>query len=339
MRWPFATLRSAVVRPSVVPPTATTEAAWQLGGHLPELAPDRLPAAVLLPGDQRALRLGQGMDFEQLRPYQPGEPASRIDWRISARGQTPMVRVFREPAQRQCHLVLDTGRSMFFGTRQQLKISQALLAGQLLTAAALQHNLSVSLHTPGLAELPCRHPSAHRAPLLHRWQEIGASLDAADARTAGQDAGQGAGQIAGQMAGQTEPDWSGYRGRLYQQLPPGQVLIVLGDFLHDFAADADLMAWVPLASRHRILWISLYDPAEQQLPDMGRVSFVGEPQAHRLNTHDPAVRARIADQFAAKQAALTALAQSTHGVHLAVSTAWSIDTLLARLNDALTEAA
>lgn len=319
MRWSFATRRSAETRPSVAPPAAATEAAWQLGGHLPELAPDRLPAAVLLPGDQRAVRLGQGMDFEQLRPYQPGEPASRIDWRISARGQIPMVRVFREPAQRQCHLVLDTGPSMFFGTRQQLKITQGLLVGQLLTAAALHQNLAVSLHTPGIAALPCRHPSTHRAALLHRWQELTAWLDAESPADV--------------------TDWFGYRSRLYQQLPAGQVIVVIGDFLADQSADPSLMDWLPLATRHRLIFISLFDPAEAKLPDIGRAAFATHHGVQRINTHDPAVRAAVADAFGARQAALDALAQSAHGLHVPVATTDSLQTLVTALSEALAESA
>ena len=319
MRWPFSAAREAAPVPTVAPSAAATEAVWQLGGHLPALAPDRLPVAVLLPGDQRAVRLGQGMDFEQVRPYQPGEPASHIDWRISARSPVPMVRVFREPAQRQCHLVLDTAPSMFFGTRHQLKITQAMLVGQLLTAAALQQNLAVSLHTPGLASLPCRHPSTHRAPLVHRWQEIGVALDA--------------------LPPSACPDWPGYRGRLYQQLPAGQVLIVLGDFLCDTAEDARLMNWVPLASRHRLILVSLYDPAEQALPDIGRVTFAGNPLPLRINTHDAAVRNRLSERFTAKQQALTALAISTQGIHCAVPTTLEPSALLGILSQALAEAA
>lgn len=112
------------------------ETAWQLGGQLPPLASEHLPAAVWFPGDQRAVRLGQGMDFESLRAYQPGEPSHLIDWRISARTPEPVVRIFREPAQRQCHIVLDTSDSMFFGTRRQLKITQALTVAHLLSQAS-----------------------------------------------------------------------------------------------------------------------------------------------------------------------------------------------------------
>ncbi|WP_407275978.1 DUF58 domain-containing protein [Halothiobacillus sp. DCM-1] len=314
MRWPVFAHRIPETAPSVAPPSAALQAVWQLGGHLPALAPDRLPAAVHLPGDQRAVRLGQGMDFEQLRPYQAGEPANRIDWRISARGQVPMVRIFREPAQRQCHLLLDTAASMLFGTRQQLKITQALLVGQLLTAAALQQNLAVSLHTPGIPSLPDRHPSTQRAQLLHRWQAIASALDT----------GSG-GDI----------DWPGLRGRLYAQVPPGQILIVLGDFLTDTATDPALMGWVPLASRHRLILVSLYDPAEVHLPDVGRATFVGHPTPQRVNTHDPALRARLTAQFDARQQALTALAQSTQGHHVAIPTTLNPEGLLTAFSDAL----
>ncbi|OYV45456.1 MAG: hypothetical protein B7X12_08765 [Halothiobacillus sp. 20-53-49] len=155
----------------VAPSAKIITEAWQLGAQLPDLTTENPPVSVRLPGDQRAARLGQGMDFELLRAYQPGEPASLIDWRISARTTEPMVRIFREPAQRQCHIVLDTSESMFFGTRYQLKITQALILAHLLTAAALHQNLAVCLHAPGLPARSMRHFQADFAadPHLLGW--------------------------------------------------------------------------------------------------------------------------------------------------------------------------
>jgi uncharacterized protein (DUF58 family) len=284
--------------------------AWQLGARLPDLTTENPPVAVHLPGDQRAARLGQGMDFELLRAYQPGEPASLIDWRISARTPEPMVRIFREPAQRQCHIVLDTSASMFFGTRHQLKITQALTLAHLLTAAALQQNLAVCLHTPGLSARSPRHPSTSRAGLLHSLHELGVWMDnpaAADAI-----------------------DWVGFRMRLARSLPAGQLVIVLGDFQADFAADPHLLGWLPLAERHQLWFFAVFDPAEAALPDLGTATFAATPPAHpvRLDTHQPALRAELAARFAQPLAAVRDLAIAVGGRYTAVSTPTAVHELL-----------
>lgn len=316
LRRPWRRRASTEPVASVAPPESVITEAWQLGTHLPALAPESLAAAVHLPGDQRATRLGQGLDFEQLRPYQPGEPANRIDWRISARTRVPMVRLFREPAQRQCHVVIDSAPEMYFGTRRQLKLSQALTAAHLLTAAALHQNLAVSLHVPGVSDRPCPRPSTHRAALLHQLVSLGETL-ATPASPHG--------------------DWPGFRHRLARTLTPGQVVIVLSDFLADFTADSALNPWVPLASAHRLIFLSVFDPAEAHLPDLGTVTFAGQapnpPQ--RVDTHDPAVRAAVSGAFSARQMALASLATATGGAYGLVSTERDPSALLQALTHAL----
>ncbi len=294
----------------VAPSAGAVTQAWQLGVELPDLTTENPPVAVRLPGDQRATRLGQGMDFELLRAYQPGEPASLIDWRISARTTEPMVRIFREPAQRQCHIVLDTSESMFFGTRYQLKITQALTLAHLLSAAALHQNLAVCLHAPGLTERSPRHPSTSRVSVLNQLHELGDWMDNPTPHPA--------------------LDWVGFRERLGRSLPAGQLVVVLGDFQADFAADPHLLGWLPLAERHQIWFFTVFDPAEAQLPDLGTVTFAANPPAHpvRLDTHQPVLRAELAARFARRLAAVRDLAMAVGGRTTAVSTPTPVPELL-----------
>ena len=301
----------------VAPSAELIETAWHMGGQLPPLAPENLPAAVLFPGDQRAVRLGQGMDFELLRAYQPGEPAHLIDWRISARTPEPVVRIFREPAQRQCHIVLDTSDTMFFGTRRQLKITQALTVAHLLTAAALHQNLSVAIHTPGLTARATRHPGTSRAALLDQLHEIGLWL-----------------------APPAEPqpiDWTGFRGRLQGCLPDGQLLIVIGDFQTEYMEDHSMMGWLPLAKKHRLMLLSMVDPAERMLPDMGTVTFAATPpkSPQRLDTHDFAMRAELAERFSDRQRAVRSLCLAVGGLFDEVDSVTDVPELLTAFSELL----
>lgn len=321
--WPIfskrSDLRAAAMRPhnQIAPVPEVIETAWHLGAQLPQLTPENLPAAVLFPGDQRAVRLGQGMDFELLRAYQPGEPAHLIDWRISARTPEPVVRIFREPAQRQCHIVLDASDSMFFGTRRQLKITQALTIAHVLTAAALHQNLSVAIHTPGLAARTTRHPATSRAGLLDQLDEIGLWL--------------------APPAAPQPIDWQGFRGRLQGCLPEGQLLIVISDFQTDFTEDNTMMGWLPLAQKHRLMLLSVVDPAERQLPDMGPVTFAAKPpkNAQRLDTHDPALRAELAARFAARQQAVRSLCLAFGGLFDEIDTVTEVPDMLNALSELL----
>lgn len=279
--------------------------AWQLGAQISGLVEEGRPAATLLSGDQLARRLGQGLDFEQLRAYQPGEPASLIDWRISARAQEPMVRVFREPAQRQCHLVIDTSASMQFGTRQQLKITQALTVAHLLCAAALRQGMSVALHAPALPQRPSDYPSTSRTTLM---QYLAALAEWAESRDTIQTAG---------------GDWIGFRQRLQSCLPEGQLVIVISDFLTDLVDEHGPLAWLPLAQRQHVLFIQIADPAEQQLPDLGAVVFAAQPP-RQVDTHRPAERERLAQLFAVRQRGLSDAAQAFGGWHALLFTNQSV---------------
>jgi len=68
---------------------------------------------------------GRGMEFAEVRPYQPGDDVRHIDWRVTARSGKPHTKLFREERERPVILVLDQSRSMFFGSRKRLKSVQA----------------------------------------------------------------------------------------------------------------------------------------------------------------------------------------------------------------------
>ena len=67
-----------------------------------------------------ALR-GRGIDFSEVREYQSGDDIRAMDWRVTARTDTPHIKVFREERVRPVLLVCDLRASMNFGTRRALK--------------------------------------------------------------------------------------------------------------------------------------------------------------------------------------------------------------------------
>src|SRR5690625_1883954 len=71
---------------------------------------------------------GRGLDFEEVRPYQPGDDVRSIDWRVTARSQQPYSRVYHTERERPVLLVVDQRPTMFFGSRHCCK---SVLAAQL----------------------------------------------------------------------------------------------------------------------------------------------------------------------------------------------------------------
>ena len=64
---------------------------------------------------------GRGLDFDEVRAYQPGDDVRTIDWKVTARLQKPHTKVFREEQERPCLFVADQSQSMFFGSKYRLK--------------------------------------------------------------------------------------------------------------------------------------------------------------------------------------------------------------------------
>src|SRR5687768_15148040 len=99
----------------------------------PELTPERILLRLdwqvirrldgLLQGDYRTLFYGFGVDFADLREYQPGDDIRYIDWNVTARMDSPYVRQYVEDREITAWFLLDLSPSMDFGTLQSLKRS------------------------------------------------------------------------------------------------------------------------------------------------------------------------------------------------------------------------
>jgi uncharacterized protein (DUF58 family) len=79
---------------------------------------------------QSALR-GRGLIFEELREYLPGDDIRSIDWRVTARTNKPVVRIYGEEKERPAILVVDQRINMFFGSRRAMKSVTAAEAAML----------------------------------------------------------------------------------------------------------------------------------------------------------------------------------------------------------------
>ena len=79
------------------------------------------PVTSILSGRYASRLRGRGLNFEELRRYQPGDDIRTIDWKVTARTRDPYVRVYSEEKDRQVLLVVDQRINMFFGTKQKMK--------------------------------------------------------------------------------------------------------------------------------------------------------------------------------------------------------------------------
>ena len=133
------------------------------------------PALARLQGGHRSAQRGRGLEFEEVRPYAPGDDAKRIDWRVTARRGKPHTKLFREERERPVWLLLDLHPGLFFGSKRQLKSALLLRAAALLGWVAIQSGDRLGAVLPdnkGLAHIYApRGREAGVLPLLHALVE------------------------------------------------------------------------------------------------------------------------------------------------------------------------
>lgn len=88
------------------------------------------------PGPHRGRKHGQGLDFDELRQYIPGDDTRHIDWKVTARRNSTYTRLYREEKERLLTVALDFRSSMFTGSQTLSAVTAGLLAAQIIWQAA-----------------------------------------------------------------------------------------------------------------------------------------------------------------------------------------------------------
>ncbi len=90
-------------------------------------------------GDYHSVFKGRGMEFAEVRPYQPGDDVRGIDWNVTARMGTPFIKQYVEERDLTIFLVVDVSGSLSFGSRAILKRELAAEIAALLAFAAVRN--------------------------------------------------------------------------------------------------------------------------------------------------------------------------------------------------------
>lgn len=88
---------------------------------------------------------GRGMQFEEVRPYFPGDDIRTIDWNVTARTGLPHIKLFREERELTLMFIVDVSASMRFGTVKRFKSEAAAEVAAILAHTALKSNDKVGL--------------------------------------------------------------------------------------------------------------------------------------------------------------------------------------------------
>src|SRR3954463_1969673 len=109
-----------------------------------EIRTNRLVSETLA-GQYHSVFKGQGMNFDEVREYQPGDEVRTIDWNVTARMNHPFVKKFVEERELTLILLVDVSGSGLFGSGEQSKRELAAEIGSVLAFSAIRNNDKVGL--------------------------------------------------------------------------------------------------------------------------------------------------------------------------------------------------
>ena len=229
---------------------------------------------------------GRGMEFDESRPYQPGDDIRAMDWKVTARTGTAHSKVYREERERPVLLWVDYRQPMQFGTQQHFKSVLAAKVAALLAWSAAHHGdrlggliFSENTHT----EL---RPSRGKSASLHFIKQL--AQHPAWQNTPKQE----------QIDNHSETAAASL-GRLQQVSKPGSLIFLISDF-----RNMNELAWSHLSQLGRnadIVLISIHDPLEEQLPPAGIYKISDGESELNLNTYSKQQRQQYQQRYETQQ--------------------------------------
>jgi uncharacterized protein (DUF58 family) len=225
----------------------------------------------LLQGDYRSLFYGYGVDFADLREYQPEDDVRYIDWNVTARMDTPYVRQYVEDREITAWFLLDLSPSVDFGTVQSLKrtvlIDFVTTIARLLTrhgnrVGAIFYDSRIERTIPArggriqvlrLANDLLKQPQLPRAPFTNLAPLLDYGL---------------------------------------QTIKRRSLVFIVSDFI---CAPGWERSMTLFNQRHEVIAVRLWDPREMELPDIGMVVMQDAETGEQLyvDTHDKRFRQRF----------------------------------------------
>jgi uncharacterized protein (DUF58 family) len=236
----------------------------------------------LLQGDYRSLFYGYGVDFADLREYQPGDDIRYIDWNTTARINTPYIRQYVEDREITAWFLLDLSPSMDFGGPRNLKrtvlVDFVTTLARLLTrhgnrVGAIFYNSRIERTIPArggrmqvlrLVNDLLKQPQLPRAPFTDLSPLIAGSLNAIKRRS---------------------------------------LVFIISDFISAPGWERPLRL---LGKRHEVIAVRLWDAREMQLPDVGPLILQDAETGEQMyvDTHDRRFRLRFEEAARKREAEL-----------------------------------
>jgi len=263
----------------------------------------------LLAGQYKSVFRGRGMEFDEVREYQPGDDVRTIDWNVSARAGTPFIKRFCEERELTVMFLVDVSASGAFGSTERSKLDLVVEMAALLMFSALKNNDKVGLILFCDSVLSYTPPRKGKSNVLRLIREMVA---------------------ADPVVRETDLEAAlEYLNRVQKR----RSVVFL---ISDFQAESARRALAISNKRHDLIAITVTDPRERELPDVGFISFQDAETGEivEVDTRHPRVRRLFQTRAAQRETLLSDELKKVGVDELSINTSEPYATSLRRFFDA-----
>jgi uncharacterized protein (DUF58 family) len=233
-------------------------------------------------GQYHSVFKGRGMNFEEVREYAPGDEIRAIDWNVTARMNVPYVKKFTEERELTVMLMVDVSASGTFGSIDLSKRELAAEVAAIIAFSAITNNDKVGLMLFSDDVELFIGPKKGRLHTLRLIREM----------------------LYFEPRG-TATNLTAALEYLNKVITRRAVVFVISDFL-----SPDFTKPLTVASRrHDVVAMPVCDPGEDELPDVGLITFEDAETGEQIeiNTADAGMRRKFREAELARREALNKL--------------------------------
>jgi uncharacterized protein (DUF58 family) len=246
----------------------------------------RQPVHSILAGRHASRLRGRGLNFEEIRRYQPGDDIRQIDWKATIRLRKTQSRVYTEERERSVLLLVDQRVTMFFGSVRSMKSVTAAEAAAVAAWRVLAQKDRIGALVFNDGRIDEIRPQRSQAAAMQILQAV---------TTQNRELAVGPGHVA-------QPGMFNEVLRRATRLAAHDALVcVISDAAgHD---EESRRLLTRIAQHNDVLFVFVHDPLETDLPDAGTLVFGDGSQQLQVDTGDARLRARYRETFAEARAA------------------------------------
>lgn len=259
----------------------------------------------LMAGQYRSTFRGRGMEFDEVREYQPGDEIRTIDWNVTARAGTPFIKRYAEERELTVLFLVDISASGAFGSGEQSKLDIMVEMSALLMFSALKNNDKVGLLLFAEDVHSYFPPRKGKSNVLRLIREMIATEP---------------------VSRETSLDVA---LQFLNRVQKRRAVVFL---ISDFQTEASRQALAVSNGRHDLVAITVSDPRERALPDVGFITLRDAETGEivEVDTRHPRVRQMFEAQARQRQDDLTTGLRRAGVDELPISTAEPYSTSLRR---------